>query len=84
MRAKTEPWMLVLMILVGAVIGSLLWSLVTPYLPDVFAKSVTVGTTGAPLNVDLGVVALTLGLTLHVNIGSMLGMIAAFIIYRKM
>ena len=27
MRAKTEPWMLVLMILVGAVIGSLLWSL---------------------------------------------------------
>ena len=84
MRAKTEPWMLALMILVGAVIGSLLWSLVTPYLPDVFAKSVTVGTTGAPLNVDLGVVSLTLGLTLHVNIGSMLGMIAAFIIYRKM
>lgn len=84
MRAKTEPWMLVLMILVGAVIGSLLWSLVTPYLPDVFAKSVTVGTTGAPLSVDLGVVSLTLGLTLHVNIGSMLGMIAAFIIYRKM
>ena len=84
MRAKTEPWMLVLMILVGAVIGSLLWSLVTPSLPDVFAKSITVGTTGSPLNVDLGVVALTLGLTLHVNIGSMLGMIAAFIIYRKM
>lgn len=84
MRAKTEPWMLALMILVGAVIGSLLWSLVTPYLPEVFAKSITVGTTGAPLSVDLGVLSLTLGLTLHVNIGSMLGMIAAFIIYRKM
>ena len=84
MRAKTEPWMLALMILVGAVIGSLLWSLVTPYLPEVFAKSITVGTTGAPLSVDLGVVSLTRGLTLHVNIGSMLGMIAAFIIYRKM
>ena len=72
------------LLLVGAVIGSLLWSLVTPYLPEVFAKSITVGTTGAPLSVDLGVVSLTLGLTLHVNIGSMLGMIAAFIIYRKM
>lgn len=84
MRAKTEPWMLALMILVGAVIGSLLWSLVTPYLPEVFAKSIAVGTTGAPLSVDLGVLSLTLGLTLHVNIGSMLGMIAAFIIYRKM
>ena len=84
MRAKTEPWMLALMILVGVVIGSLLWSLVTPYLPEVFAKSITVGTTGAPLSVDLGVLSLTLGLTLHVNIGSMLGMIAAFIIYRKM
>ena len=32
----------------------------------------------------LGVLSLTMGLTLHVNIGSMLGMIAAFIIYRKM
>ena len=84
MRAKTEPWMLALMILVGAVIGSLLWSLVTPYLPEVFAKSIAVGTTGAPLSVDLGVLSLTRGLTLHVNIGSMLGMIAAFIIYRKM
>lgn len=84
MKARTEPWMLVLMILVGAVIGSLLWSLVTPYLPDVFAKSITVGTTGAPLSVDLGVLSLSLGLVLQVNIGSMLGMICAFIIYRKM
>jgi len=84
MKARTEPWMLVLMILVGAVIGSLLWSLVTPYLPEIFAKSITVGTTGAPLNVDLGVLNLTFGLTLHVNIGSMLGMIGAFFIYRKM
>ena len=64
MRARTEPWMLVLMILVGAVIGSLLWSLVTPYLPEIFAKSITVGTTGAPLNLDLGVVSFTLGLVL--------------------
>ena len=84
MKARTEPWMLVLMILVGAVIGSLLWSLVTPYLPELFAKSITVGTTGAPVSVDLGVLNLTLGLTLHVNIGSMLGMIGAFLIYRKM
>ena len=84
MKARTEPWMLVLMILVGAVIGSLLWSLVTPYLPDVFAKSITVGTTGAPLSVVLGVLSLSLGLVLQVNIGSMLGMICAFIIYRKM
>ena len=84
MKARTEPWMLVLMILMGAVIGSLLWSLVTPYLPELFAKSITVGTTGAPVSVDLGVLNLTLGLTLHVNIGSMLGMIGAFLIYRKM
>ena len=84
MKARTEPWMLVLMILVGAVIGSLLWSLVTPYLPEIFSKALTVGTTGAPLSLDLGVLNLTFGLTLHVNIGSMLGMIGAFIIYRKM
>lgn len=84
MKARTEPWMLVLMILVGAIIGSLLWSLVTPYLPEVFARSLTVGTTATPVTLDLGVVTFTLGLVLQVNIGSMLGMIAAFLIYRKM
>jgi len=84
MKAKTEPWMLILMIVVGAIIGSLLWSLVTPYLPEIFAKSVSVGTTNAPLNVDLDVVNFTFGIVLEANIGSMLGMIAAFIIYRKM
>lgn len=84
MKARTEPWMLVLMILVGAIIGSLLWSLVTPYLPEVFGRSLTVGTTAAPVELDLGVVSFTLGLVLKVNIGSMLGMVAAFLIYRKM
>ncbi len=76
--------MLVLMILVGAIIGSLIWSLVTPYLPEIFAKSLTVGTTGAPLTLDLGVVTFTAGLVLRVNIGSMLGMVIAFLIYRRM
>lgn len=76
--------MLLLMILVGAIIGSLLWSLVTPYLPEIFSRSITVGTTGAPLTLDLGVVTFTLGLVLHVNIGSMLGMVIAFVIYRRM
>ena len=76
--------MLVLMILVGAIIGSLIWSLVTPYLPEIFAKSLTVGTTGAPLTLDLGVVTFTAGLVLRVNIGSMLGMVIGFLIYRRM
>ena len=84
MKARTEPWMLILMLIVGAIIGSLLWSLVTPYLPEIFAKSVTVGTTNTPLSVDLGVVNFTFGIILQANIGSMLGMIAAFVIYRKM
>ena len=84
MKARTEPWMLLLMILVGAIIGSLLWSLVTPYLPEIFSRALTVGTTGPPLTLDLGVVTFTLGLVLHDNIGSMLGMVIAFVIYRRM
>lgn len=84
MKARTEPWMLVLMLLVGAIIGSLLWSLVTPYLPDMFAKAITIGTTGAPLTLDLGVMTFTLGLVVHANIGSMLGMIGAFFAYRRL
>ena len=83
MKARTEHWMLLLMILVGAIIGSLLWSLVTPYLPEIFSRAITVGTTGAPLTLDLGVVTFTLGLVLHVNIGSMLGMVIAYITAKR-
>ncbi len=84
MKAKSEPLILLLMVLVGAVVGSLIWSLVTPYLPEIFAKSITVGTTAAPVTLDLGVVTFTMGLILKVNIGAMLGMVTAFLIYRKM
>ena len=83
-KSRTEPAILVLIVIVGALIGSLLWSLVTPYLPELFAKSITVGTTGTPFILELGVVTLTLGIVLSLNIGSILGMIGAFLIYRKL
>lgn len=84
MKAKTSPWILVLMLFVGAVLGSLLWSLVTPYLPEVLSRSLTVGSTSGPLVLDLDVFVFTIGLVLKLNIGSMLGMIAAAIIFWRM
>ena len=84
MKAKTSPWILVLLLFVGAVIGSLLWSLVTPYLPSALGQSISVGSTSGPLVLDLDVFVLTLGLVLKLNIGSMLGMIAAAIIYWRL
>lgn len=84
MKAKTSPWILVLLLFVGAVIGSLLWSLVTPYLPSTLGQSISVGSTSGPLVLDLDVFVLTLGLVLKLNIGSMLGMIVAAIIYWRL
>ncbi len=84
MKGKTSPWILLLLLLVGAVLGSLLWSLLTPYLPEAFAKSLSVGSTAGPLQLDLDVFVLTLGFVLKVNIGSALGMILAAIIYWRL
>ena len=84
MKAKTSPWILVLLLFVGAVIGSLFWSLVTPYLPSALGQSISVGSTSGPLVLDLDVFVLTLGLVLKLNIGSMLGMIVAAIIYWRL
>ncbi len=84
MKAKTSPWILILLLFVGGVVGSLLWALVTPYLPEVLGRSLTVGSTAGPLILDLDVFTLTIGLVLKLNIGSMLGMIVAAIIYWRL
>lgn len=73
-----------LLLFVGAVLGSLLWTLATPYLPAVLGKSISVGSTSGPLILDLDVFVLTLGFVLKMNVGSMIGMIVAAIIYWRL
>ncbi len=84
MRAKRSPALLILVLLVGAIIGSALWSFLTPVLPSVLTQSFTIGSTAAPWSVDLQFITLTFGVVLSVNIGSLIGMIIALIIFYKL
>ena len=84
MKAKNSPWLMIIFLLAGCMIGSALWSIVTPILPSVLGNSFTIGSTGAPWTLNLAFITLTFGIVLSVNIGSVLGMIIALILFYKL
>lgn len=78
----------VLVIIVGALIGSFLGKFVEKAFPDssmlgeLFATEINAGL--APTNLDLRVVELTFGCLVKLNITAVLGMIIAGYIFRVM
>lgn len=77
MRSKNS-WALLLMMLTGIVIGGLLGQL----LPSSFLNyGKSFGLT-SPIVLDLGILVLTFGLTIHITVASIIGMVIAIILYR--
>ncbi len=75
-------WILLLFILAGIVLGGFLASLtqnVAGFSWLSFGQSFGLD---SPLVLNLGILVLTFGLTIHINIGSIIGIIAATIVYR--
>ncbi|MBE5761294.1 MAG: DUF4321 domain-containing protein [Clostridiales bacterium] len=81
MKMKRSPLILLLLVLVGALLGSALWSFLSPILPSALTRSFSIGSTAAPWTVDLLFITLTLGIVLSVNIGSLIGMIIAIVVF---
>ena len=70
--------------LIGSVIGEVIGTLAPGgYLEKVFSKGVNPGI-APPAVLDLKVITLTLGLTLKINLASLLGIALALLIYRKL
>lgn len=84
MKVKRSPLILFLLILAGALLGSALWSLLTPILPDALARSFTIGATNGPWEIHLLFMTLVFGITLSINIGSLVGIILALIIFYRL
>ena len=81
---KNRSWfVLILLLVVGSILGSYLWHLLCPILPDALAASFSVGATKGPWVLDLNFLTLTFGLTLEMNIGTMIGLIAAIVFYFR-
>lgn len=83
MKKTGKKWITVLLIIVGALIGSAIWSMLAPVLPSAFMGSIPIGTTGGPFALDMGFAKLTLGLVLNVNIGAIIGIVAAILVSLK-
>ena len=89
MATKTDSMVVLLVILIlGALIGSVIGEVIgilVPggYLEKVFSKGVNPGLS-PPAVLDLKVLTLTFGLTMKVNLASLLGIVLALLIYRKL
>jgi len=75
---------LILGALIGSVIGEVIGTLAPGgYLEKVFSKGVNPGI-APPVVLDLKVITLTFGLTMKINLASLLGIVLALLIYRKL
>lgn len=82
MRVKSnDSLVLLVLLLVGAIFGSLIGSALSGVFPILdYGKSIGVD----PFVVDLNVIVLTFGFKLFLNIAGIIGIVTAFIIYRKL
>jgi hypothetical protein len=75
---------LILGALIGSVIGEVIAALAPGgYLEAVFSRGINPGIS-PPAVLDLKVLTLTLGATLRINLASVLGIVLAVVIYRKL
>jgi len=75
---------LVLGALIGSVIGEVIGTLAPGgYAEAIFAKGINPGIT-PPAVLDLKVLTMTLGMTMRINLASVLGIALALLIYRRL
>ena len=83
---KRNAGFLAVVLIVGAVLGSLLGEILGQIIPSgpihtIFSRGVSAGV--SPFTVHLLVFDLTLGLTIKLNLCTVLGVIAAFLFLRR-
>jgi hypothetical protein len=78
-----SPWILIILLILGGIIGSLIGDALSgiPAL-RVLATSTSVGLPAATLQLD--VLTLTLGFTAKINLFGVIGLILAFLVYRRL
>jgi hypothetical protein len=75
---------LILGALIGSVIGEVIAALAPGgYAEAIFSRGISPGIS-PPAVLDLKVLTLTLGATLRINLASVLGIVLAVVIYRKL
>lgn len=78
--SRRSGWLLLFLVIVLAAIGNLMGEVLGQYVP-VLARMVSFSL--GPLDLDLHLVSLTLGVRLTLNPGGLLGVLAAILLYRR-
>ena len=79
--ASKSTWVLIMLVLIGAVLGSFIGNLAAGSSLSWLNYGKTFGLT-SPIVLDMAVLTLTFGFTIHFSIATILGIILAIIIYR--
>lgn len=79
--AGKSTWVLIMLVLIGAVLGSFIGNLAANSSFSWLNYGKTFGLT-SPIVLDMAVLTLTFGLTIHFSIATILGIIIAIFIYR--
>ncbi len=80
-RGYRSTALLVILLLVGLVIGGVLGQAFQKVLPILsFGKSIGLDTT----TLDLGIILVTFGFTINLNLAGAIGLIIALILYQRM
>jgi len=83
MAMKRKGWILVLFLLCGVLIGSVAGELLGNALPaGIFTKSLRIGTIDGPIALNLLVLDLSIGAVLHINFGTVLGIVLGILLYK--
>ena len=82
-----KAWVLLLLLLCGVVIGGFLGYLTR----DIswlswldYGTTFGIGTEGGSFVLNLGVLVITFGLSIKISIASIIGVVIAFLVYRKL
>ncbi|MDI3534244.1 MAG: hypothetical protein PWQ82_609 [Thermosediminibacterales bacterium] len=78
-RAYKSPWILLILLVVGLVLGGLIGDVFGGYFP-VLNYSKSVGLT--PTTLNLSIISLTFGFLIKINLASIIGLFLALLIYR--
>lgn len=79
-RNNHSAFILVIMLLVGLVIGGVLGQVLGRYAPFLtYGKNIGLSTT----NLDLGILTLTFGLNINLNLAGALGLLVAIFLYKR-
>ena len=80
-KLPKDKWMLIILLVIGSLFGTLIGELLRDFLPFLYYGE-AVGL--SPTEIDLSVITITLGMTLKLNVATIIGFFIALFIYSRL